>query len=387
MKQIIISIIPLKFLSFLRQIISRNKKTNFIQNINWDPNNSKQPKVLISYVTDSLFNSKTSKNRNTRGIECAIIIREFIKKGYCVDIIDCDDTENYDVLKQNEYNLLFGFGKVFNQLNKDFTGKRVMYLTEKHPEFSLKKEKERVEYFKQRHNKKVGLSRSNLYYTEDDFNNLDSIVYIGNSFEADLIPIDVPKFPIKPTGLLNSNYQDDKRNISVSKKNFLWFGSLGAIHKGLDLLIDVFQEQKDCTLYIAGLGQLDKKLLPKFQNSANIIDLDYVNVQSSHFLEIVNQCSFVILPSCSEGVSTGVITCMNHGLIPIVTKEVGIVTAEFGLELTDFKIETIKKSIQKVSNYDDKLVLGQHKVVYDYAIENFSLLNFQNTFSSIINNL
>jgi hypothetical protein len=388
MKQIIIKILPLKLLTFFKKVFTQNRRANFIQNINWNPNNPHQKKVLFSYVFGYLFKNCNQNRSGTRDLECAVMIHEFINKGYCIDLIDCRDEVNESNIRMDKYDLVFGFGKAFNYLtNNGNNNKSVLYLTEKHPSFSLKKEKERIEYFKQRHNKKIGLSRSNLYYKEEDFNNIDSIVYIGNSFDSNLIPVDVPKFAIQPTGLLNANYQYDKRNVSESKKHFLWLGSLGAIHKGLDLLIDVFMEQKDCTLYIAGLGQLDKKILPNFEKSINIIDLGFVEIQSNIFLEIVNQCSFIILPSCSEGLSTGVITGMNHGLIPIVTRETGFLFSNFGILLADFQIDTIRQSIREVSNYNDKFILDQHKLVYDYSIENFSLLKFKNTFSSILNKL
>jgi hypothetical protein len=389
MKKIIINILPFKLLAFLNIFFVKKRNVNFIQNINWNPNDPYQKKVLFSYVFSHLFKNKKGNQAGTRETECSLMIHEFINKGYCLDLVDCRDEVNELNILNTKYDIVFGFGKAFNYLNNNNLDghKSVMYLTEKHPSFSLKKENERIEYFKQRHNKKVGLSRSNLYYKENDFNNLDAIVYIGNSFEANLIPVNVPKFAIQPTGLLNSNYQQNKRNITESKKRFLWFGSLGAIHKGLDLLIDVFREQTDCTLYIGGLGQLDKKQLPNFEKSRNIVDLGFVNVQSDEFIKIINQCSFVVLPSCSEALSTGVITCMNHGLIPVVSKETGFQISNFGLELEGFKIETISKAINIVSNYSDKRVLEQHKIVYDYSIENFSLLKFQNTFSSILNKL
>lgn len=42
------------------------------------------------------------------------------------------------------------------------------------------------------------------------------------------------------------------RNINEVKKNFLWMGSLGLIHKGLDLLLEIFNELPDYNLYICG---------------------------------------------------------------------------------------------------------------------------------------
>ncbi len=389
MKKAIINILPFNLLNFLKKINSKKRDLKFIKNINWNPNDPNQKRVLFSYVFSHLFENINVNRAGTRELECSIMIHEFINKGFCIDLVDCRESDIEFSILFNNYDIVFGFGNFFNYLTHKTTSnqKNIMYLTENHPSFSLKKEKERVAYFYKRHNKKVGLSRSNLYYKEEDFENLNSIVYLGNSLDADLIPVNVPKHALQPTGLINDNYQQIKRNVSESKKHFLWFGSFGAIHKGLDLLIDVFMELPDCTLHIGGLSQIEKKLLPNFKGFSNIIDLGFVDVKSNSFLSLVNKCSFIVLPSCSEALSTGVITGMNHGLIPIVTKETGFLFSNFGLMLDDYKIETIKEAIKKVSNYSDQLILDQHNLVYNYSFENFSLKKFQKNFSSILNKI
>jgi Glycosyltransferase len=385
MRRIILGLTPLVFINFLKNKI--RYKFNFIQNINWDPTAKEQPRVLISYITDPLIN-KGNKIRSTRGIECALIIKEFINNGYCVDVIDSRDIKNILMLRSKKYQILFGFGDVFYQLSKNnICKKRILYLTEKHPSYSNKKENERIEYLKKRHGKRVVQTRTNLHYKEDHFNFVDAIVFIGNENEEKLIPICKPKFSIRPTGLYNSAYIPQKRNLSISKKNFLWFGSLGAVHKGLDLLIDVFNDQEECTLYIGGLGVIDKKILPKVKNKNKIIDLGYVNVHSESFLELVYKCSFIIFPSCSEGISTSVITCMNHGLIPIITKETGIILKDIGIELKDFKIETIAKIVREVSKRENEWFLEQHSLVYKNAHKNYSKENFHSTFTTICDNI
>lgn len=381
MKQILIKLLPNSVLNWVKKTISKPKQFNFIQNINWDPTNEHQPRILISYITDPFYN-EGKEVRSTRGIECAIIVKEFIKRGYRIDVVDSRDMNRWTILSTINYNLIFGFGDLFYQFSKNKNcDKRILYLTEKHPTFSYQKESERIAYYKERYGKTIPHSRSNLYYKEDHFNHIDAIVYIGNKDEDKLIPVNKPKYPIKPTGLYNPAYNPQKRNISESQKNFLWFGSLGAVHKGLDLLIDVFNKQEECNLYIGGLGMLEKKQLPKFKK--NIIDLGYVNVNSDSFLDLIYKCSFVIFPSCSEALSTGVITCMNHGLIPIVTKEVGFKLDEFGIELADFKIETIEKTIKKVIQKEIGWFANQHTLVYEFSHQTYSRNCFQTNFAHI----
>lgn len=387
MKDYLIKLLPLTFLNYFKKIYSRNTAFLFIQNINWQPNMPNQKKLLFSYVFNHLFEDLENNICGTRGVESAIMISEFIKKGYCIDLIDCRNENEESIIRKKKYDLVFGFGKPFNLLNQpEVDTKRIMYLTEKHPQYSKKKEKERLDYYYSRYNKKVNYSRTGLFYKEEDFVNLDSIVYIGSPKDSDLIPCSIPKHSIAPTGLINKKYKLHQRQISASKTKFLWFGSLGAIHKGLDLLIDAFKLNPNYTLYIAGLGKIEEKNLPKYSNNKNIVNLGYVNVNSDRFLNIINDCSYVILPSCSEAMSTGVITCMNHGLIPIITEDVGFQFPNFGYELSDYKIETIIDTVMKCANLKTSVIKDQHEKAYNYSMQHFSAEQFQKSFAGIIRN-
>ena len=75
-------------------------------------------------------------------------------------------------------------------------------------------------------------------------------------------------------------------------------------------------------LIIAGIQQGElKKLYPI---PKNVVHIGFINLKSERFLNLMNEASFILFPSCSEGMASGVLTCMNHGLIPIITKECGI---------------------------------------------------------------
>ena len=87
----------------------------FYQNINLDPVNDKQKKVLISYITDSF---KVFDARHTNVLESAVIIKTFIDMGYCVDVIHCQDEDNVSIMLQKQYDVIFGFGVPFYEACK-----------------------------------------------------------------------------------------------------------------------------------------------------------------------------------------------------------------------------------------------------------------------------
>jgi len=185
--------------------------------------------------------------------------------------------------------------------------------------------------------------------------------------------------------LMNPDYIFKPRDLNQSRKNFIWFGSYGAIHKGLDILIDVFKLLPEYNLFICGLDRREKNLFKL--NYKNIHDLGFINIKSKEFICLMDSCSYVILPSCSEGMATAVLTCMNHGLIPIVTRECGIDLLDWGFYLDDYHIGFLREKIIECANYDIELLEKQHKQIFNYSREQFNLQRYSQDFEQIIVNI
>ncbi len=370
----------------VKWIQEKKKKYKIYQNINIDLNASDQKRVLISYLTDP-FEIDLSGCHHTNVNECAQIIKIFINMGYCVDVIHCQDKENIPCILNKKYHVIFGFGNAFYEASlHNQKAKKIIYLTESHPDFSTVRERERVDYYYKRHGKRISLTRSRLYYKKEYIDIADYAILLGSSTTSETYPsLNGRLFVTAPTGLINKDYLYQEREFNKTRKNFVWFGSYGAVHKGLDILVDVFEEIRECNLYICGLYPSEERLISI--NNKNVRNLGFVNVNSSQFVDLMNKCSFIILPSCSEGMSTSVLTCMNHGLIPIVTKETGIVLKEFGVYLDDYTVEYVKEVVKACSCLEAEELSIQHKKVYDYSRNNFNIKEYTLRLSSILQKL
>ena len=196
---------------------------------------------------------------------------------------------------------------------------------------------------------------------------------------------------INCNAIYNTNYQFDvqtiRQSISEAKNNFLWFGSLGLIHKGLDIVIDTFKDFPDLQVNCYGIDKRERKLFNKLK-SKNIHDCGTINVLSNkYYTDIILKHNFIIFPSCSEGMSTAIATSMAHGIIPIITKECGFESHDCIFELEDFKIETLKKTIISITRMSNEDILKMREKCYHYAREVFSLEYFTNNFSEIMNQI
>jgi hypothetical protein len=386
---IIITKIKNKIWDYLKDFFYNQRviSSSIIQNIN-NTGTSNQKKVLLCYLTDGYFkvvdNSSIGK---TIHFEIFKIVKVFSDLGYCIDLIGCNDLKALEIVNKKHYTILFGFGEAFYQLTKQQTeAVSILYMTENHPLFSYEEEKKRNDYFYTRHKKRVPLKRSGYFYKIKHLEINYSHV-ITMSEEEPLKRQFTSIYTIFPTGIINTDYIFENKDHQSARCNFLWMGSFGAIHKGLDLLIDVFSKRDDIVLHICGLSSEDRKIL-KFQKKENIIEYGFIDIKSEVFIKIVGICSYVILPSCSEGFSTSITTCMLHGLIPIIMKNTGFNRIrDYSILLDDFKIDYINTELTLLSKESTKKLEVFSRNVYEFARQNFVLPVFEKNFRVVLNDI
>ncbi|NTV18914.1 MAG: glycosyltransferase family 4 protein [Bacteroidales bacterium] len=312
------------------------------------------------------------------------IVNAFSEDGYEIDIIDCLDVKALGIVQNKRYDLIFGFGETFYQLtSKQKEAVSILYMTESHPEFSYMEERKRLDYFYERHGRRLKMNRSGKYYKLNHLQKkYDYLVtmsdnkWFGHQYSN-------PYF-IFPTGLINPGFEFRKMDHSVSRKQFIWLGSTGAVHKGLDLLLDVFKNHDDILLHVCGLHK-DERAKLRIPRRKSIIEHGHINIFSDKFLNLVDLCSFIILPSCSEGFSTAITTGMLHGLIPVVMKDTGFnKLGEAGVFLEDYRIDYLDIKLTELSHYDPERLTALSKKAYDFAVTNFTLPVFSERFKSIL---
>jgi hypothetical protein len=358
-----------------------------IQNINYKFNPD-QKKVIICYQTNSYFTNLGIKSvYRTQPFEILKIVNAFSDSGYAIDIIDCIDKRALEIVKDKSYDLIFGFGENFYQLTKlNPFALSILYMTENHPEFSYKEEKKRLDYFYERYGRKLIIRRSGKYYKISHLQNMYSqVITMG---EPKLLNNQYNNpYVLFPTGLINPDFVFYNKDHLNTRKHFLWLGSTGAVHKGLDLLLDVFNLRDDIVLHICGLEKNDRKYL-NMSKRENIIEDGLIYIKSKTFLQLVDKCSFIILPSCSEACSTSITTGMLHGLIPVVMKDAGFTRlGNNAIFLEDFKIDYLEKKLNELSNSDAEKLSLFSRQVFDFAQQNFTIQAFGNNFKAIISDI
>ncbi len=341
-----------------------------------------QKKVVICYLT--LPHRLFWRVVTTQSTEISSMISVFTELGYCIDVISFADVQCVEYIKNIHYDLILGFGDSFYKLTTfQPEAVSILYMTEHHPEFSYQEEKKRLDYFKERHKKVAKITRSGKFYKLSHLNKKYSNV-ITMSETSPFINQYRKPYSIFPTGIINENFVFKSKDHRSARKHFLWLGSFGAIHKGLDLLIDVFKKRDDIVLHICGLRNQEKKVF-RWEQRKNIIEYGVINIRSEVFLELVDKCSYIILPSCSEGFSTSVATGMLHGLIPIVMENTGFNRlGNNALFLNNYKLDYLDLKLTEFSNETEINLQLLSKRAFDFAREHFTVSAYKQNFRDII---
>jgi len=329
--------------------------------------------VLLSYITYPF--KKGEYFRHTNYFEAMSHAKILNELGYNVDVIDYDYQGKIDFSK---YDLLVGFGEVFHKYFEYGKSKikTIYYGTGMHVchqnHATLKRLKD--VYSK----KSIWLGKSTRYvekaWTHQTYL-VDAMIVLGNEvcvesyrkfYDGEIFNIPAPFYKvIDAWKLIQSN------NVG---RSFIWFGSSGLIHKGLDLVLDFFSKNPDLKLHICGPVKnepdFEQVYWKELYETPNIITHGFVDIKTEKFKEILNDCSFTIFPSCSEGGCPSVITLIgNAGIIPIITKETTISTG-YEIWIENFTIEAIERAVNKALLLSDREILELRKKNLAYVLKN-----------------
>ncbi len=179
-----------------------------------------------------------------------------------------------------------------------------------------------------------------------------------------------PLYPVPVTSTLLYP-SPERKDFEACRRHYLWFGSGGFVHKGLDLVLESFAEMPEYHLTVCGPIQHEKDFerayYKELYQTANIHTVGWVDVTSPTFLEITNKCLALIYPSSSEGQAGAVVTCMHAGLIPITSHESGVAVNDFGVILKDCSIKEIQTTIRTLSSLPAQELKDMARRAWGYA--------------------
>ncbi|MBI5150458.1 MAG: glycosyltransferase [Candidatus Omnitrophica bacterium] len=213
----------------------------------------------------------------------------------------------------------------------------------------------------------------------------DALIVLGNRVTAETYRLfdGLTIYPLDATAFIPS--KPFQRSVSSSRKSFLWFGGCGLVHKGLDLCLEYFSQHPELTLHICGLREDD--FFQAYQDELsqkNIIYHGCVDVLSDTFRDIAAQCLFTILPSCSEGQATALLTSMATGLIPVASRETGVDIQDRGFLIEFLTPEKVGEAVQRALNTAEPVLENMSETCRRSILASHEISVFRKNFRHII---
>jgi len=337
--------------------------------------------VLLSYVIEPFLRKPGQHigTAHTNIWESLQIAATFLELGYGVDVVSY---RNESFIPEKDYACFVGartnFDRLSRLLNRDCL--KIVHQDTAHWVFNNQAAYKRLLDLQQRRG--VTLDTISIRIVEHNWaiENAHCAVVLGNRFTIDTFRFankDIHRVPISAPVVYP--WQEDK-DFERCRRNFIWFGSEGFVHKGLDLVLEAFTQMPDLHLTVCGPIDHDSAFKSEYQRELyetdNIHTYGWVDVASADFTRIAANCIGLVYPSCSEGGGGGAITCMHASLIPIVSYEASVDVGDFGIILEHSTIERIKHHVMAVAQLPVSECRDRARRAWEFARERHTRSTF-----------
>ncbi|TVL99238.1 MAG: glycosyl transferase family 1 [Candidatus Brocadia sp. WS118] len=324
-------------------------------------------------------------NTHTNYWESLQIAKTFLNLGYTVDVISY---HNEDFTPEKRYSFFIGartnFHKFAKLLNADCI--KIAHLDMAHWLFNNSAAYNRYLALQQRRG--IAVMHNKMCEPNWAIEYADYATVLGNQFTLSTYQYAKKQIFLIPISTCATYPWPAEKNFDSCRRNFVWFGSGGLTHKGLDLALEVFAEMPDYHLTVCGPIKNERDFetcyYRELYQTKNIHTVGWIDVNSHKFVEIMNNSVGLIYPSCSEGQSGSVVNCLHGGLIPIISYQSGIDVNDFGVILNTCSSEEIKSALQKVSNLSSEMLRQMARKSWEYARANHTRERFAEEYSKAI---
>ena len=345
--------------------------------------------VLLAFILDPFVSERglSISPAHTHHWESFQIAQIFLDLGYTVDAIDF---RNHEFIPSKEYAFFVSartnLQTIGQRLNSNCI--KIVHLDTAHWLFNNAAAYERALELQRRRGvsiKSIGLK---LVEPHLAIEHADYATAIGNEFAMSTYRYaNKPIFRTPISSLTTYPWRDDK-NYEEARFSFLWFGSSGLVHKGLDLVLEAFSELPRFHLYVCGPIEDEADFSCAYHKelyeTENIHTIGWVDVEGEPFKEINQKCLGIVFPSCSEGGAGSVVQCMHAGLIPIVSYESSVDVHDFGVILENCSIDEIRNSIENISKLPPEELKLMSRKTWEFARANHTRERFAAEYQRVI---
>jgi glycosyltransferase involved in cell wall biosynthesis len=357
--------------------------------------NSPKHRALLIYTNHAIKFYLRNKHLGTSTfkshsgfIETVELLKTLNNHLFKVDILNYDEKYYIDY---NKYDVVIDIADNLKSITTK-NALKVFYATSCHWFFFQESMIQRIKAFNSREGVLLATDRPIQAYTNEKYS--DVITVFGNEKQQSTFFQPTEKFTH-----LNISVNHEPLNYKYFKRDrnkFVWFGGHGAFHKGLDLVVSVFEKLSDRQLIVIGNVESNVEFLnwfnDKLKKNKNIHYHGWLTPDKEEFQNLIKDCVAQIFPSSSEGGAGSVCQLMHFGVIPIVTDSCCLKDADqyarvINASSVEEIINEIEKNILEISNLTDKQIEEMSLICYNYANANFTLDKYKESINAFVSSL
>ena len=304
-----------------------------------------RPRAALLMYTVAAFRRSPGPERHQNHGQQRELARAIAEQGYEVDVVDFD--ERHAAGLRSRYDLVVDLHPRPRPL---YAGRlaqgaiRIAYMTGSEPRHANAAERARLDDLARRRGVRLAPRRQVEPIPDAAYASFDALFLIGG--RATLASYGGRALP--PVHHLPNNGWDELEPTDPARREphrFLFLGSVGQVHKGLDLLLETVRDAPELELIVCSPYDREPDFVRAYRHELfrlpNVRALGFVELRDPAFRELQSRCGWMILPSCAEGQSGTVTLALAYGLPCVVSEACG---------LTSNELQSIGPSISAAEN-------------------------------------
>ena len=376
--------------AFRRGLSAQDDRSPHRRVVSLSPDGREVGRVLLSYVIDPFLASpgEDASNAHTHHWESLQIAQTFLDRGYCVDVVSY---LNHRFVPQQPYRFLVAARTDLQRLSQYLPSDcvKVAHLDTAHWIVNNAAAYDRLLGLQLR--KQVSLTDPKLVESNLAIECADLGTVLGNDYTLETyryagkplyrIPISAPAVYDWPTG----------KDFDVCRNRFVWFGSAGFVHKGLDLVLDAFAGLPGHHLTVCGPLDQEPEFCSAYRrelyDTPNIHAHGWIDVESESFHGLMRNTLGLIYPTCAEGGGGSAISCMHAATIPILPREASVDLGAGGVVLDNCSVERVQAVVRDLAHRPADELEGLARSAWEQARNHHTRPAFAQAFAGFVDDV
>ena len=312
-----------------------------------------------------------------------------LERGYTVDFISF---LNREFVPRKRYDVFFSartnFERIAKRLNPDCV--KIVHLDTSHWLYNNHAALERLSDVRDRRG--VALTSYTRIEQNRGVEAADCATLLGNEFTYRTYAFARKAVFQLPNPGTTAYPWDDTKDFDSCRNRFVWLGSSGLVHKGLDLALEAFARMPNLHLTVCGPIERDSHFVEAFRKelyeTPNIDTRGWTDITSPDFIALAGRTIAHVYPTCADACCGSVINCMHSGLIPVTTPPAGIdIDPSFGLVFPELTVDAVQHAVRSVAELPADKLAAMSRASYEEARRVYSRQRYEEVFGAALDQI